>query len=68
MVLDKLSKFATDHLKKKCPYFKNCGGEGIKACYENYGTCTIYQRKEIVNQRIVAMGIRPISRIEKIVE
>ena len=52
MVLDKLFEFASPDFEKKCPYAKNCVYEGIKACYENYERCTIYQRNKILNQRI----------------
>jgi len=67
MMFDKLFELTTPPLKR-CPYAKNCGDEEIRACYENYEKCTIYQRNRIVNQIIGSIDIKPISRIEKIVE
>ena len=56
-----------DPLERKCPYTKDCENERIRACYENYDACTIYKKKEIVNQRIGTTHIKVISRIERIV-
>ncbi len=66
MVLDKLSELANP-LLKKCPYTANCENEGIRACYEDYEACTIYQRNKTLNQRAQIIGITPLSRIERIV-
>lgn len=35
---------------EKCPYFRNCNYGDLRACKSNYESCTIYQRKEMLEK------------------